>query len=99
MIYIKKFVTGIVLFFSTLSLLVADDSFDKSKMIGELETIKNIFDFQYAPKDWKKDHFGWDLETEIEKAKQQISALNPVTVKDFQNIVHKFFRSTRDYHV
>lgn len=90
---------GVILLFQCLSFVTADEAFEKSKMIGEIETIKNIFDYQYAPKDWKKKYFGWDLEQEFEKAKQAILNTNSITIKDFQIIVRNFFRSTRDYHV
>lgn len=95
----KKGCSVIFFLFAFISLLAADEAFEKSKMIGELETIKNIFDFQYAPKAWKKEYFGWDLEEEIEKAKQFVLAKENITVKDFQIIVRNFFRSTHDYHV
>lgn len=95
----KKIVACIIFLVSFFSILNADESLEKSKMVGELETIKNIFDFQYAPKAWKKEFFGWDLETEIEKAKNLVLAKDNITVKDFQIIVRNFFRSARDYHV
>lgn len=85
-----------ILFFSAAA--IADEAFEKSKMIGELDSIKNIFEFQYAPLAWKKNHFGWDLEQEIEKSTQQIIDADQISVKDFQKIVRNFFNSLHDYH-
>jgi hypothetical protein len=99
MIRVKNILIVLLFLLFSTTWTIADDDCEKSKMIGELESIKNIFDFQYAPKAWKKEIFGWDLDEAIEKAKQQVMSTNPITVKDFQLIVRNFFRSTRDYHV
>lgn len=95
----KKIIACLIIIFSSISAFITAENLDRTKMLSELETIKNIFDFQYAPKIWKKDYFGWDLEEEIEKSKQLILSKENITLKDFQIIVRNFFRSTRDYHV
>lgn len=71
----------------------------KNRMISNLETIRNDFEVGYAPVQWKKDHVGWDLEAEIQKAKKKIESKKSISTKDFQHIVKNFFRATRDYHV
>lgn len=71
----------------------------KSQMIQDLEIIKHHFDVAYAPKNWKKEHFGVDLNKEFEKAKSQILSMPSITTKQFQQIVRKFVNSMRDYHV
>lgn len=99
MAYRGKTIICILLSITFFSFVDANETDEKKHMMSELETIKNIFDFQYAPKAWKKEYFGWDLENEIEKSKQCVLATNDITAKDFQIIVRNFFRSTRDYHV
>ncbi len=70
-----------------------------SEMINALSAIHGIFQSGYAPADWKKEYSGWDLDEEIDKAKQQVLDHPEMTVHEFQKIVADFFRSTHDYHV
>ncbi|MFT5319051.1 MAG: hypothetical protein ACI8RA_002321, partial [Chlamydiales bacterium] len=46
-----------------------------------------------------KHHFGWDLDNEIEKAKNKVQSKNNITIRDYHVILNEFFSSTRDYHV
>lgn len=71
----------------------------KTKMISDLEIIKNAFAVKYAPAEWKKIYADWDLDEEIEIAKAKILSTTPITVKDYQKILVSFLKSTRDYHV
>lgn len=71
----------------------------KESMMADFDTIQNIFEFHYAPREWKKKHFGWDLRDEVQKAKEMIQHSEKITVRGYQEIVNHFFRSTRDYHV
>ncbi|MCB1180583.1 MAG: protease-like activity factor CPAF [Chlamydiia bacterium] len=71
----------------------------KSRMLADLETIKNIFEIKYAPANWKKEFADWDLDVEYEAAKAKIMNLKDPTVKDFQVILKHFLLSTKDYHV
>ncbi len=72
---------------------------DKTKMLQDLDVIKSTFETKYAPFEWKKSHFGWSLEEQINFAKIQILTFDSLTVKDYQRILHAFFKSTCDYHV
>src|SRR5262249_24897199 len=71
----------------------------KTKMISDLDIIKNTFEVKYAPAEWKKSYANWDLEEKISQAKSQILANDKITVRDYQQIVNKFLHSTQDYHV
>lgn len=71
----------------------------KAKMINDLNIIKNTFQVKYAPAEWKLQHAGWDLEEQINFAKEKILSKGNITVKDYQRIVKDFFKSTLDYHV
>lgn len=71
----------------------------KAMMIADLDFIKNTFLTYYAPSEWKKQHFGWDLEKEIFKVKKEIEENPAISVKEYQRKVLDFLRSTRDYHV
>lgn len=81
------------------SLGFSDALTDKKQMLLELEGIKHIFQLQYAPLQWKRDQFAWELEDEIEIAKQKVLSIDNVTIQDFHGIVKKFFCSLRDFHV
>lgn len=76
-----------------------DQQLMKNRMVNDLEIIKNCFDVSYAPADWKKSYCQWDLNQAISIAQVQVLAPEKITVKKFQQIVKKFFLSTRDYHV
>lgn len=70
-----------------------------SRMCADLETIKGIFETQYAPMEWKESYLGWSLNSEIEFAKLRVITTPDITIKDYQRIVRDFFRSTQDFHV
>jgi len=96
----KIYLTLLVAFFSCVaSSGSADNQATKNKMIGDLDSIQNTLELDYAPAEWKKTYFGWDLQTEIDLAKQEVLATNQITVKQFQRIVARFFKSIKDYHV
>ncbi len=86
------------LIFNALSASSLEDQ-RKAKMIQDLEIIKHHLEVGYAPAEWKKEHFGWDLETEFEKSKNQVLETSPMTTKQFQKIVRQFLASTKDHHV
>lgn len=71
----------------------------KDGMKRDLDVIHNTFEVYYAPKEWKKTQFGWDLASEIQKAKDKVQSAENITIKKFQYIVRDFFHSTKDYHV
>lgn len=70
----------------------------KSKMIEDLDRIKQTFEIKYAPLEWKQVYSGWDLNEKIKLAKLQVLMKEPITVKDYQQIVLHFFASLQDYH-
>lgn len=71
----------------------------KSRMINDLEIIRNTFEVCYAPADWKRIYAQWELYDAISKAQVKILAAENLTLKDYHHILKKFFKSTRDYHV
>ena len=71
----------------------------KDRMKADLDIIRNFFDVGYAPKEWKNTYCGWELDHEIQQAKDRIQNCNGITVKKYQEIVSSFFHSTKDYHV
>ncbi len=75
------------------------DTTTKSKMKADLDFIYNSFDVYYAPKEWKKEYSGWNLESEIQKAKNNLDHALNLNTKKFQEILKGFFQSTQDYHV
>lgn len=82
------------------SLEAIDEEEKRTHMLNDLDIIKHIFQTGYAPAQWKKTCFDWDLEEEIEKAKYQVlEAPGILTTKEFQRILKNFFASTKDYHV
>lgn len=108
-IYLKKLILGwhmkrLLLSFFVLilpfSLSAFTDQVDaKAKMHGNLDVIKNIFNTQYAPIEWKGSYAGWILEDQIQMAKDKVTEHPDISMKDYQTIVKQFFNSLLDYHV
>lgn len=78
---------------------VADQKVLKEKMITEVEFFKSLIEVGYAPADWKKAHYGWDLNEQVGLAQQRIAETPNISIKDFQRIARDFFNAMRDYHV
>lgn len=74
-------------------------STDKLNMLQDLDVIKATFETTYAPAEWKKQHFGWNLDREIAIAKFKVLSFDSINVKDYQHILRSFFNSTWDFHV
>lgn len=68
-------------------------------MIRELDFIRNAFETKYAPALWKKEFAGWDLLTEIDRAKHEVLYHEGCPIKHYQRSLLRFLRSTQDYHV
>lgn len=71
----------------------------RQMMLTDLDSIRNIMLSQYAPAGWKASEYGWDLDAEIQKAKEKVAASDAITVKEYQKIVRTLMNSTKDYHV
>ncbi len=90
------------LIFSSLLLTVtcfARETFVQQSALSDLELIRNSFAVHYAPRMWKNVYAGWDLDTEIQYAKNRIINLSNPSLKECQLIIRDFFNRTRDYHV
>ena len=71
----------------------------KQLMLQDLDSLRNIMAARYAPAPWKAEQFGWDLDAEIQKAKDQVNASASFGVRDYQKLLKSLLNSTRDYHV
>ena len=99
MFILKNLFKSLIFLLSIMNILCASVQTSKDKMKADLENIKNIFEVTYAPAEWKRSYYDWDLITEIEKAKDKVQAADKITCRQFQGIVRGFFNSTKDYHV
>lgn len=68
-------------------------------MLQDLDSVRNMIAARYAPAGWKKDQFGWDLDAEIRKAKDQVNSSESFGVKDYQELLKSLLNTMRDYHV
>jgi Peptidase family S41/PDZ domain len=75
------------------------DTATQEAMIQDLESVKYAMKVKYAPKEWKKEHLGWELEESFAKAKEKVYQNKGGTSKDFKKILKSFLSSTQDYHV
>lgn len=71
----------------------------QKEMMEDLQFIANRFKTNYAPVDWKKEYFQWDVDAEVLKAQDKIFANENITVNDYQKILKDFIDTTKDYHV
>ncbi|HBB67746.1 MAG TPA: protease-like activity factor CPAF [Elusimicrobia bacterium] len=70
----------------------------RQMMLKNLDFIENMIRVQYAPAGWKKEQYNWDLDAEMQKARNSVAAGN-ITVEEYHKIVKRLLSSTRDYHV
>ena len=96
----KQFIT-LLAFFSVgqLQAQSVSEVSTQEAMVQDLEAVKYSMTIKYAPKEWKKDHLGWDLDTACEEAKAKIFKEHLCTSKDYQKIFKSFLKSPHDYHV
>lgn len=89
-----------IFIFIVIPLLAFAESQDskKYKMLSNLEFIKDVFETKYAPAEWKKAHFDWDLNKSMFDAKMKIRTPTDLSLKEYQSILRQFFFSLRDYH-
>lgn len=71
---------------------------DKEGMLSDLETLRNEIEINYAPADWKKQHFGWNFNEEIGKAQQKILKEDSLSPRQYQQILRDIFNSFQDLH-
>lgn len=71
----------------------------QKEMMEDLQFIANRFKTNYAPVDWKKEYFKWDIDAEVMSAKDKIFENDAITVNDYQHILKDFIDSSKDYHV
>lgn len=90
---------ALLLFSCLFGCILADQSEVKSWMLQELDTVHGLMHLNYAPAEWKAKHLGWNLQAEIDKAKQRIEQSEQISVKQFQRTLRDFANSTIDYHV
>ncbi|MCE5316969.1 MAG: protease-like activity factor CPAF [Parachlamydia sp.] len=95
---LKGFIAGIVLLFPLVT-SAGNDQTLKDRMISDIDVIRSAFEVGYAPRDWKGKYSGWDLDTEIAKAKDKVQQMASPSVKNYQFILRDFCNSMLDYHV
>jgi len=71
----------------------------KEAMIQDLNVVKYHMDIKYAPKEWKEQYFGWNIEKAYQDAVEAIDQETHNTSRDYQKTLKKFLGSAKDYHV
>src|SRR5258708_7435817 len=71
----------------------------KDAVAAELAFIKRIFTTGYAPKEWKKQQFNWDLDAEYQRSLSTLASKAEITPQVYRGIISSFLASTHDYHV
>lgn len=86
-------------FLSAETSVVVRNNPHKALMLADLEFMKQVFEVSYAPAQWKREHFGWDINKEFAKTQNLINSNPALSIKDYQKEVKRILLSTRDYHV
>jgi len=71
----------------------ANNSGELTHILGN---ISSTFSDYYAPRMWKKEQYGWDLERELQTL--QSTTQSGRKISEFHDSVKQFFIKTRDYH-
>lgn len=95
----SNFCVNFFLCFSPFVLWADYSAADKARMISDFDILRNEIEINYAPADWKKSYFHWDLDNEMVTAHQKILAAEPLNPRGYQQIIRDFFNSLRDLHV
>lgn len=99
---IAKFITIFALVFACVSAYALPSyaaNVTREQMNLQLDLMADIFEVRYAPLEWKKSLFGWDLQQEIRRVKEYIADAPDLTVKQFQQALRSIFLSGKDYHL
>ena len=67
-------------------------------VLGNLQAMKVVYQTGYAPAEWKKKQFGYDLNEEYAKAEAAVHSKSQLTTQDARSILKDFIYSMRDYH-
>ena len=71
---------------------IADD------VIAELQTMKGVYEAEYAPAQWKKTFANYDLETQYNKAVAAVQTSPNLTRNAAREIFKNFIYAMKDYH-
>lgn len=69
------------------------------RMDQDLDFVYNTIQAEYGPFDWKVQHFGWDLASEVEKAKQSLRGTDAPSYDLYRRALKGLLLSMKDYHV
>lgn len=94
----RKILNFILVFVLLLPEIIMASPTSKQHMISTLDTIKQVFEAQYAPAAWKYTYMGWNLENETQVIKDKILTSNNLSIKEFQQLIRQLMLSTADYH-
>lgn len=97
--FITKTAVAYALVPFALSAALTSEATSKGRMLDTLDIIANTFEVTYAPAEWKKQHWGWDLHQHVDIAKHKVNQAPHMSVKEFQCVVRDFLLSPKDYHV
>lgn len=71
----------------------------KELMLLQLDAIRHTFETRYTPSSWKKAFHGWNIAEQIQLAKDEIESKEQISLKHFQRLLRRYFKSALDYHV
>lgn len=63
------------------------------------ENVPALIRTAYAPLEWKKKHFGWDLDLAVAEAQSKLFVGGPPQVALYRQTLRHFLASLHDYHV
>lgn len=91
--------TSKILFFASIFIAISASAGTFVQDLNDaLIGMKSVYQAAYAPTEWKKKNFGYDLNEELAKAQAALAANPNPSVQDARGILSRFIESTRDYH-
>lgn len=98
-IMIKLLLSALLFLNMPLIGLEKGDNTHENRMLTDLGYINKIFEESYAPAEWKRELFAWDLQSHFQSVVDEIKRSQGKDIKQFQKSLKKLCSSPRDYHV
>jgi C-terminal processing protease CtpA/Prc len=70
----------------------------QQRMLALIDAVDRVYAQRYAPAQFKREHFGWDRRTEIERLRRRVLDEPDLGLHAFQRALYTFVRSMRDLH-
>lgn len=97
---LRLWMISLVTLVSTLTAQVEEqNTWLKLQMQRNLDALAQMIETAYAPAQWKKERWGWDLETEVAKVYRYIENTSSPSILHYRYLLKDLFASAKDHHL